>query len=150
LFLVILAGFLFVQPHSSTASRNAMAAASFSNPSFDGPGGADAAPAGVQSAGVFIQYFEAYEITSGVSLTWMAISQNDIEGYRLYRKGEDDDFFALVNEDGLLPAWKMTFLDSEIAGDNTCQYVLGIVHQDRSEFLSNAIPVTPSRAVSPR
>jgi hypothetical protein len=129
-------------PENGTASRNATVTDRFGNDDFEG------AQPGVESAPVLIQYFDAQLMSSGVELSWFAVSEKDIEGYRIYRRETDEAFLWLVNEDGLLAPWQVTFMDGSIARDVSYEYVLGVVHADQSEFLSYVVPVTPTRSNS--
>lgn len=140
LFLVVLSGFLFTMPGNGTASRNARVQDRFGNSDFEGP------QPGVESAAVLIQYFDAQLMSGGVELSWFAVSEKDVEGYRIYRRDTDEAFFWLVNEDGLLAPWQATFMDGSITRDISYEYVLGVVHADQSEFLSHVVPVTPTRS----
>ncbi|MFQ5512505.1 MAG: hypothetical protein ACE5EO_11725 [Candidatus Krumholzibacteriia bacterium] len=143
--LVLVPGFLFAFPGDPTLSQPAHdqpgAVAPADNASmFEGPN---------RSAPRIVQYFEAHSITSGVELAWSAISEKDIRGFSIYRRGPDGFQFLLVNDEGLIGPWRKSYVDGDVEPATTYQYALGVVHTDGSEALSPPAEVT-TRNTRPR
>ena len=136
--LLLVPGFLFAFPGDSTVSQ----------PAHDQPLGGDtpadvASVAGpIASAPHIVQYFEAYSITSGVELSWSALSEKDIRGYSIYRQDPDSYQFLLINQDGLIGPWSTAYVDGQVKPRSAYRYVLSVVHTDGSEVLSNPAEVT--------
>ena len=115
-----------------------------------------------QSKPVAVEYFDAHSQRAGVKLQWCVFSEKDVDGFRIYRMASDESYLFVVNRNGLIPAWHQDYLDSETAPSTTYRYVLGVVFDDETEFLSQPIeaksqkkghallPSAPSAVLPPR
>ena len=135
-FLVVLCGALMLLPSYSSGSKSSVKSASEA--------------AGTQSSTnasgpVFIIHFDGHGATAGIELSWSVFSEKDMLGFTLYRADRDGSNFTLVNEEGLIPRWRWMYVDGDLEPSMTYRYVLCVVHQDGSEFLSHPIEVTSSR-----
>ena len=111
-----------------------------------------AAKANVQhSAPAVIQYFDAYPSCQGVDMVWAAFSDNEVEGFKIYRSDNGEAFFFLVNEDGLIPVWQQEYSDDDVRPSTTYQYILSVILGSGKEILSQPLEVTTSkRSPAPR
>jgi hypothetical protein len=91
-----------------------------------------------------LEYFYAREVTTGVELSWMAVSEKDIEGFKLYRRERGVPIYLLVNNEGLIHRWRYDFVDGDPKKGHTYLYVLGVVHGDGSEQISRPVEITMS------
>jgi len=92
-----------------------------------------------QSAPCSIEYFEAHTIQSGIELVWGVFSEKDIDGFRIYRMAENDAVLVVVNKHGLIPAWHQSFEDTDLTSSTNYRYVLGVVFEDDTEYLSEPV-----------
>jgi hypothetical protein len=86
----------------------------------------------------------ANAVASDVELTWAAFSDKDIDGFRIYRREQNESYFLLINTQGLIPAWHQDYTDGELPSASIYQYVLGVVTSDGDEALSQPVEVTTS------
>jgi hypothetical protein len=89
-----------------------------------------------------VEYFYAHQVTTGIELTWMAVSEYDIDGFRIYRREQNVPHYLLVNDSGMIRSWQHVYLDGSSKRGRTYMYVLGVVHEDGSEHLSYPVEVT--------
>jgi hypothetical protein len=100
------------------------------------------AQAAVASEPADVEFFNAHEVMAGVELTWMATSEKDIDGFRIYRRKSSQPFYLMVNTDGLISAWRFEYVDGGPERGQKYLYVLGVVHADGSEQFSQPVEVT--------
>jgi len=93
-----------------------------------------------------IEYFDALGVRAAVKLVWNVFSEKDVEGFRIYRMADNDSQLSVVNKRGLIPAWRQTFLDTELTSSTTYRYILGVVFDDGSEIFSQPAAAKPSKA----
>lgn len=93
-----------------------------------------------------IEYFDALGIRAAVKLVWNVFSEKDVEGFRIYRMADNDSQLFVVNKRGLIPAWRQTYVDTELASSTTYRYVLGVVFDDGSEVFSQPAAAKPTKA----
>lgn len=79
---------------------------------------------------------------AGVELSWMAVSENDIDGFRIYRRKSSQPVYLVINQEGLIGAWRFDYMDGGPEKGQTYLYVLGVVHTDGSEQFSHPVEVT--------
>lgn len=94
------------------------------------------------SAPTPVQYFDARALNGAVELTWIAFSDKDVAGFRVYRKQEGDCCFFIITRNGLIPEWQQNYTDADVQPDTTYEYLLGVVLTDGSEYLSREVSVT--------
>jgi hypothetical protein len=92
-----------------------------------------------------VEFLLAREVTSGVELTWMVVPENDVEGFKLYRRESDEPIYILLNDDGLIHSYLYEFVDGSSKGGTAYLYVLGVVYKDGSEQMSMPAEVTTSK-----
>jgi hypothetical protein len=138
LLLVVLSGFL-ATPHGSVSSPHA--AMGLLRNSISGTGD----PRHTEGHPVDIEYFDAHPIRTGMKILWCVFSDDDVDGFRIYRMAENSSYLFIVNKRGLIPAWQQNYLDGDLAPSTTYRYLLGVVFNDGSEFLSQPIEAKTSK-----
>ncbi len=136
LFLVVLCScLLFYSPGVSSSPQSALLRNTIRGLSPDHQ---------KQSAPSLIEYFEAHTLRSGIELVWGVFSEKDIDGFRIYRMSESDASLVVVNKQGLIPAWHQSFVDTDLAPSTHYRYVLGVVFEDDTEYLSEPVEARSS------
>lgn len=107
-------------------------------------GATPASGSAVASAPADVEFFRAHEITAGVELSWMAASEKDIDGFKVYRREPSIPLYLLLNNEGLINPWRFDYIDGSPQRGHTYLYVLGVVHSDGSEQLSQPAEITTS------
>lgn len=102
-----------------------------------------------RSAPPVIQHFDARLVTPNIELSWVAFSEHDVDGFRIYRMRHDQSFVAIVNNDGLIPPWHQAYTDTDLTPSATYRYVLAVVLRNGSEVLSNPVDVSTSSGSAP-
>ena len=85
---------------------------------------------------VLISGFAAVEVNAGVELRWRTVSDEPMLGYKIYRSGGGKSQLAPLNADRLLPPGSDVYVDSNVQGGLSYEYVLGVVLADGSEMSS--------------
>jgi len=83
---------------------------------------------------------QARALDDCVELVWKVERDYEIEGFRLYRRGEVGADVP-INPDQLIPHGVKKYVDGDIHGGETYWYRLGVVRKDNSEDFSNAVMV---------
>ncbi|MEJ2720863.1 MAG: FlgD immunoglobulin-like domain containing protein [bacterium] len=91
---------------------------------------------------VFINSFQATVLEGGVSLSWQVVSDQEVAGFRVLRRSDDDALDDDITSDGLISAAVRTYRDDTVLGGTTYEYTLGVVLTDRSEIRSQTVRVT--------
>lgn len=95
---------------------------------------------------VFITAFNASAFAGGVDLSWDIISDEEVQGFKIYRSGEGTLEREEISPRGLLPAGSRAYTDENVRGGTTYEYALAVVMADGSELLSPGAGVS---ALSP-
>ncbi len=90
---------------------------------------------------VFIQSFVAEAIDVGVHLAWDVISDEEVAGYKIYRRDVKTSAVSIANTEGLIAVEKREFLDQGARPGEDYLYSMGIVLSDGNEVLSAAVEV---------
>lgn len=90
---------------------------------------------------VLIESFRARPVLSRVEISWEVSTDENIKGYRIYRKAAGQAVEKPVNAGILLPPDTESFVDGDILGGKTYQYVLGVVREDNLEVRSQTVEV---------
>ena len=142
LFLVVLCSYLLLySPSASSSPQSALLRNAIRGLSTDHKR---------QSAPCSIEYFEAHTLQSGIKLVWAVFSDKDIDGFRIYRLSEKDVSLVVVNKRGLIPAWHQNFVDTDLTPSTDYRYVLGVVFEDDTEYLSEPVEARSSDKTWPR
>ena len=88
---------------------------------------------------VLIAVFKAEAAGSEIRIDWDITTDENIQGFNLYRTGSRSSLTELVNSDGLIPADQRRFIDSHVQPGVQYSYVLAVVKQDGSEVLSRVV-----------
>jgi hypothetical protein len=94
------------------------------------------------SVPVFVSRFEAVSSDAGVALSWETISDENVKGFNIYRRGVNEETPVGVNLDGLIPLGTKEYLDRGVAGGHEYEYTLGVVFEDGTETMSQVAGVT--------
>jgi hypothetical protein len=98
---------------------------------------------------VFFQYFEGHSGVSGVNLNWAVYTEKDVEGFRVYRRSDKDCCYSVVNDEGMIAAWRSSYNDDKAQNGRIYQYALSVVLSKDVEVLSTPIEVrTPEASQS--
>jgi hypothetical protein len=142
LYLIVLCGFLAHAPRNARALQN----------DAHRPGAPEAERGhGISTRGShppLIQFFIAYPASSEVELSWVAFSDEDLEGFRIYRRKQSESYFLMINTEGLIPAWLQDYSDRDLPSATTYQYILGVVTSDGDEVFSQPVEVTTASKTS--
>lgn len=95
-----------------------------------------------------VEFLRAHEVVSGVELMWMVVSEKDVDGFKIYRRERGRPIFVMVNNDGMIRAWRYRYVDGSPERETTYEYVLGVVHEDGSEQISLPVEITTSGKAS--
>lgn len=90
---------------------------------------------------VFVAAFDATPFESGVGLTWEVVSDEEVMGFRIYRRLEGAAVREDITSDNLISLHSRTYTDEGARGGATYEYTLGVVLADRSEVRSQAVTV---------
>lgn len=94
---------------------------------------------------VLISTFSAKPTDSGTSLIWDIQADDEVLGFRLYRKNEQDEKFSpIASESGLAPSAR-SYTDTKVKGGHTYEYALGVVMSDGTKVLSQTASVTAKK-----
>ncbi|MFQ5512117.1 MAG: T9SS type A sorting domain-containing protein [Candidatus Krumholzibacteriia bacterium] len=100
---------------------------------------------------VFILGFDARGHANGLELSWRIFADEEIAGFRIYRKEDAAAPPVLVNKQRMIPAAERTFLDTSVLPGKRYRYTLAVVKPDGSEITSGEIAATapvPALALS--
>jgi len=95
-----------------------------------------------QEIATLISAFEASPGDEGVRLSWSLLTDEGVRGYNIYRACGENVRGTPINHDGLVAAQRHDFLDTDVRGNTTYRYSLGVVLVDGSEITSADIGVT--------
>ncbi len=101
----------------------------------------DESPIPVQVTG-----FEATAVDAGVELAWDISSDEDIKGFKIYRRPDGETAYMDINSGRLIPAGERKFIDRSIRAGMTYQYMLGVVKENNSEVRSQIVTVISKAA----
>ncbi len=88
---------------------------------------------------VFIQGFMARGFEDRVELAWQVWADEEVSGYRIYRRQSGDAEFVLLGKGQLLPASATSHSDTGVRPGATYEYRLAAVTPDGAETLSRTI-----------
>jgi hypothetical protein len=88
-----------------------------------------------------ISSFVVDAIDGGVRLIWEVFSDDEVQGYRIYRAMESNSSAELVNPEGLIPPETRMFVDDGVRYGRAYDYTLGVVQEDGSEIRSQIATV---------
>ena len=91
---------------------------------------------------VFILGFDAREHADGLELSWRIFADEEIAGFRIYRKDAETAPFDLINKQRIIPREERSFVDTTIRPGRTYRYLLAVVKADGSEISSSEITAT--------
>jgi hypothetical protein len=91
---------------------------------------------------VFVSGFDAASIGQSVELFWDIAADEEIRGFRVYRRTSELEPLEILNRDGLLSSDERTYTDKSVRVGETYSYTLGVVLADNSEILSPNAMVT--------
>jgi hypothetical protein len=90
---------------------------------------------------VAVTAFTATQSRGGVELLWDIAADEDVKGFRVYRRVDGIDADHLVNTVGLIPAAARSYTDPEIRAGESYAYTLAVVLGDDSEQRSRRVTV---------
>jgi hypothetical protein len=90
---------------------------------------------------VFITRFDAVEGQSGVDLVWEIAADEEISGFKIYRKLEGSSTGEVVVSSGLIPPGARSYTDRTVSTGKSYEYTLVVVLPDRSEVRSRTATV---------
>ncbi|MCZ6766301.1 MAG: aryl-sulfate sulfotransferase [bacterium] len=97
---------------------------------------------------VFIIGFSAASDVDGVDLRWDILSDEDIQGFNIYRRHGDDQP-VVINPGGLIGVAQRRYMDAGTDAGKDYSYTLGVVLADGSELMSQTTRVTtPVRSLT--
>ncbi len=88
---------------------------------------------------VFIQGFTARGFFDRVDLAWQVWADEEVSGYRIYRRQGGDSEFAPLGTGQLLPASATSHSDTRVHPGASYEYRIGAVTPDGAETLSRTI-----------
>jgi hypothetical protein len=88
---------------------------------------------------VMVAAFEAVPVPAGVQLSWEISSDEEIAGFRVYRRTGDQATDIVVDRD--LPPAKRSYVDETTSPDTEYYYTLAVAMPDGSEVLSRSATV---------
>ncbi|MFQ5510666.1 MAG: T9SS type A sorting domain-containing protein [Candidatus Krumholzibacteriia bacterium] len=91
---------------------------------------------------VFITNFSATAREAAVDLAWDVVSDENMNGFNIYRSLKGTDTRSRVNLDGLIPPSERNHVDETVVAGGTYSYTLGVVQADGSETISRTATVT--------
>ncbi len=91
---------------------------------------------------VFISSFTALPTNAGVELTWAVLADEEVRGFRVYRRLLEKDIGPGLITPELIPRDVTSFTDTDAHGGNSYEYQLGVVLADQSEVMSPPSQVT--------
>jgi hypothetical protein len=94
----------------------------------------------ITTVAVLFTFFDADIADEGVRLSWDVETDEEVQGYRIYRNEENEPETAIVDE--LLSANTREFVDGGARSATSYEYVLGATREDGSEIRS--VPITVS------
>lgn len=94
---------------------------------------------------VLVSAFVAEPTRAGISLHWEIQSDEQIRGFKLYRKIDQEDVFATIASEAQLSGEDRTYLDGDVRGGHAYEYALGVVKMDGTEVLSPFVQVVAKR-----
>ena len=92
---------------------------------------------------VLIQHFDATFDGAGVRLSWDIFTDEEIAGFRAYRKEAEGPYLS-VSGGELIPTGARDFVDASVQAGRTYQYMLAVVRADGSELTSPVVTVRTS------
>jgi hypothetical protein len=98
---------------------------------------------GAGPVAVVVQNFVAHEVESGIELNWDVETDEEIEGFRIYRRSESRSADVVISGAGLIAAELRSYVDNDVFGEPaTYQYTLGVVKADGTEIRSRSVAAT--------
>lgn len=94
-----------------------------------------------EHSAVQITNFAGRALDSSVQLTWAIASDEEIKGFKIYRRTEGQTRNRLVNSNGLVPVGDREYVDEDVLGGEVYIYTLSVVREDGSELRSLTITV---------
>ena len=91
---------------------------------------------------VFIGGFEAIAGLGKVDLRWDVASDEELLGFRVYRRLEGGVGPVEIITNGVIPPGAREYSDQSVRGGETYEYTLGVVLADQSEVMSQVASVT--------
>jgi hypothetical protein len=91
---------------------------------------------------VFINNFEAVALGTGVNLRWDITSDEEIRGFKIYRKNAENEAEPMIDVSDLIPPEIRQYLDISIKSGRRYSYLLTVVKSDYSEQPSQMLTVT--------
>jgi len=90
---------------------------------------------------VFITSFDAVWRQSGVDLLWEIVSDEEVSGFRIYRKAVGGSASEEAALGGLIPPDARAYTDQSVSGGKSYEYTLVVVLADHSEVRSQTMTV---------
>jgi hypothetical protein len=90
---------------------------------------------------VFIQSFEATPVETGIELSWFVVRDENISGYRIYRR-EGDASHEITITERLLEPLTLRYVDYDVRAGIDYGYVLAVVDSDGRELRSQLVRTT--------
>jgi len=94
---------------------------------------------------VLVSAFEAEPTYSGISLHWKIQSDEQLRGFKLYRKKDQEDMFTTIASESELSGEDRSYVDSDVKGGHTYEYALGVLKMDGTEVLSQFVQAVAKR-----
>ncbi len=94
------------------------------------------------SVPVLITGFQGSVTRSGVELTWEIFSDEQIKGFRIYRRTEGETTSELINSNFIIPPEERGYIDASARRGQTYHYTLSAIKWDDSELRSHTITIT--------
>lgn len=91
---------------------------------------------------IYFSDFRACLLDAGVELTWDVISDERIDGFKLYRSQAGSNRKISIPECGLIPPESRRYVDVDVQPNGTYLYVLGAVGSDDSETTTHPITIS--------
>jgi hypothetical protein len=88
---------------------------------------------------VLVQAFTADARDDGIRLQWRVLADEEVAGYRIYRKPSQRAEFTAINHGRLLPAHTDSYTDGDVRPGTTYLYRLAAVSPDGTETVSRSI-----------
>ena len=85
---------------------------------------------------VYFSDFSSQLVENGIELVWDVLTEDPVDGFKLYRRDEDYNREVRIPEYGLIPAERRRYVDETVCAGATYSYVLAAVKSDGSEWRS--------------
>ncbi|UCH84374.1 MAG: Ig-like domain-containing protein, partial [Candidatus Latescibacterota bacterium] len=91
---------------------------------------------------VFVNRFDAVPAENGIELTWAVTADEDIRGFKIYRRDEGGNAGNLRDVSGLIARDESIYVDRDTQAGREYEYVLGVVLTNGEEALSRPVSAT--------